>query len=649
MHPKKPISTEFAERYRDKTPPWGFDGLGYVVYKRTYARPIFDENDNVVATEEWWQTLRRVINGAQAIGAGYTQDEAERLFDYMFNLKGSMAGRMLWQLGTKNNKRLGGDSLVNCWMTEIAGVKDFGWVFERLMLGGGVGFSVDRPERLGVVRQGKVSVRDDASANFIIPDTREGWAEALIRALNTYLGEKDDPTSMTYSTQLVRPAGAPIKTFGGTASGPGILVSGIENICNVLDGAVNRTLRSTEVLDIVNIIGEIVVSGNVRRSAEIALGDPFDVDYLQAKRWDLTDIPAWRAMSNNSVYLEPEQIPNLPEEFWDGYLGNGEAYGMFNLSASQKYGRMGEEKPDYTIVGTNPCGEIGLAHRESCNLSEIFLPNVESQEELNDLSQLLYKTQKAVAGMKYLDRVSSEITARNRRLGLGVTGVAQALPKLDWLDEAYRELRSFDEAWSRENGIPISARLTTVKPSGTLSLLAGVTPGVHPGYARYHIRRVRMAYDDPLVDYCRARGYHTENARNFDGSDNPRTVVVEFPCQFPAGTLLAEDVSAIDQLDLQRRLQKEWADNAVSVSVYYKKEDLPGIREYLAEHWAEMKSVSFLLHSNHGYDQAPLEEIDAGRFDEMRDMVNNGHHKEVLGMSLLLDGEECATGACPIR
>lgn len=650
MHPEKPISHEFANIYRDKTPPWGFGNLGYVVYKRTYARPILDENDNIVATEEWWQTLQRVINGAQAIGAGYTRAEAERLFDHMFNLKGSLAGRMLWQLGTPNNERLGGDSLVNCWMCDVAKVEDFGWIFERLMLGGGVGFSVDEPARLGVVRQGSVENVEESDADFIVPDKREGWAELLVRAIRTYLGGQDDPQAMTYSTQLVRPAGAPIKTFGGTASGPGILHEGIEKITMVLDGAIDRTLESVEVLDIVNIIGQIVVSGNVRRSAEIALGKAHDLDFLQAKRWDLYDVPAWRAMSNNSIYLEPEQIPHLPDEFWEGYLGNGEAYGMFNLSASQKFGRMGEENPDYTIVGTNPCAEIGLAHRESCNLSEIFLPNINTQEELEDLAQLLYKTQKAVAAMPYLDRVSSNITSRNMRLGLGITGVAQALDKLDWLSPAYEALREFDFEWSAIRGLPRSIRLTTVKPSGTLSLLAGVTPGVHPGYARYHIRRVRMAYDDPLVNYCRSQGYFVEHVRNFDGSEDPRTIIVEFPCEFPEETMIAEDTTAIEQLDLQRRMQRDWADNAVSVTCYYTPEELDGVRDYLEEHWAEMKSVSFLLKNDHGFEQAPLQEISGDDYrSTLAGLTTHSHGYVIEGMSTMLDGDECATGACPVR
>lgn len=647
MYPNRPISDDFARRYEGKTPPWGFNNLGYVVFKRTYARPITDDHGHET-TEEWWQTLKRVVNGAQAIGANYTQAEAERLYDYMFNLKASLGGRMLWQLGTENNKRLGADSLVNCWSCDINNIKDFGWIFERLMLGGGVGFSVDQPTRLGVVRPAKVTNEDVSDAGFIVPDSREGWRELLDRVFLAYFGGKDDPNEFTYSTQLIRPYGTPIKTFGGVASGPGILVEGIEKISRVLDGAINRYPTSIEVLDICNIIGEVVVSGNVRRSALLALGLAHDREYLSAKRWDQGDIPSWRAMSNNSVYLEPDQIENLPDEFWEGYQGNGEPYGLFNLTASQTYGRMGEIRQDMTISGTNPCAEISLAHRESCNLSDIFLPNVESPEELQDISQLLYKTQKAVAAMPYLDRVSNEITSRNMRLGLGVSGLAQALDKIEWLDAAYVALRAFDREWSKLNGWPESVRLTTVKPSGTLSLLAGVTPGVHPGYAQFHVRRVRMAADDPMVQYCTERGYPIEFVRNFDGSEKSNTVVVEFPVQFPSETIVAKDMTAIKQMDLQRKIQEVWADNAVSTTVYYKLEELPEIQEYLKEHWAEMKSISFLLHTGHGFDQAPLEEIPEAEYYERLLALKEVENFHVHGLSELFD-DECASGACPIR
>jgi ribonucleotide reductase alpha subunit len=633
-------------------PPWGFNGLGYVTYKRTYARPIFFEGtDKIERTEEWHETVQRVVNGAQDIGAALTEDEAIRLYDYLFNLKGSVAGRMLWQLGTPNNKRLGGDSLVNCWFVDVQKATDFSWAVERLMLGGGVGFSCDKPERLGVVRSAWVDHVDANDSDFIVPDTREGWGELIRKVFECYLGDDDNPRKMTYATHLIRKAGVPIKTFGGTASGPEILISGVEKICKVLDGAVGRTMTSVEVLDCMNIIGSIVVAGNVRRSAEIAVGRLDDEAYLMAKRWDLGDIPIERAMSNNTVFVSEEQMKDMPEMVWEGYKGNGEPYGFFNLDASRKYGRMGEERPDNSIVGVNPCAEIPLANRESCNLSEIFLPMIDSKEELIDVVKLLYKVQKATSALPYLDPASDKITSANMRLGLGITGVTQAMDKVEWLDDAYVALREFDAEWSATRGWPESVRLTTIKPSGTLSLLPGVTPGVHPGFSQYFVKRMRMAASDVLVDYCRGKGFHVEPLRNFDGSEDHRTVVVEFPCAFPEGTILAEHMTAIEQMDLVRLLQKVWADNSISVTVYYRKEELDGIRDYLAEHWGEMKSVSFLLHSEHGFDQAPMGELSLEEYEEMlRNTTALG--EKLSGSTMISDDDfdaECATGACPIR
>tara|TARA_Y100001951_G_scaffold102848_1_gene110336 strand:+ start:176 stop:2095 length:1920 start_codon:yes stop_codon:yes gene_type:complete len=637
------LSEEFLSPYIGKSPPWGFSGLGYIVYKRTYAR-VVDEKDNI--TEEWWQTLRRVVDGAETIGAGLTEDESERLFNYMFNFKGLPGGRMLWQLGTPNNERLGGDSLVNCWFVDLTKPEDFSWMFERLMLGGGVGFNVTDPEALGVVRQGTVQHLNETDADYIVPDKREGWSQTVLQALRAYLGGEDDPTYLTYNTSLVRPAGAPIRTFGGKASGPGILVEGIEKITAVLNGAVDRYLTSVEVLDIANIIGSVVVAGNVRRSAEIALGRPDDIDYLNAKRWDLGTIPMHRSMSNNSVVIDT--IDELPEEFWEGYNGNGEPYGMFNLKTSRTFGRTSEVKPDPSIVGTNPCAEIGLANRESCNLSEIFLSNITSEEELLDVAKLLYKVQKAIAALPYLDRESDYITSQNMRLGLGLSGLAQATDRLPWVDRTYTALRKFDKEWSKENGWPESKRLTTVKPSGTLSLLAGVTPGIHPGFSKYHIRRVRMSIGDPLLQYCDDLGYKVEWVKNLDGTVSDRTKLVEFPCEFPAGTTLATDVSAIDQLRMQATLQKMWADNAVSVTIYVKPGELEAVRDYLERHWHDMKSVSFLLHSNHGFEQAPLEEITEEQYYKLKRQIMDPVEGPHGGMSELLD-DDCVNGACPIR
>jgi len=637
------LSADFLKKYKNKQPKWGFNGLGYIVYKRTYSRV---KDDGLL--EEWPETIARCINGAQEIGAGYTKKEAEKLFDLVFNLKCNFAGRGLWQLGTSTVDRFGGNSLLNCWFTAIKKPDDFCFIFENLMLGGGVGYSIRREDihELPRIKRGvEITVKNTNDADFIVPDSREGWVRLLSKALHSYFVTGE---SFNYSTVLVRSAGKPINGFGGTASGPQILIEGITKIGGVIKEREGKKLRSIDVLDIANIIGSVVVAGNVRRSAEIALGDPDDYLYIKAKRWDLGNIPNWRAMSNNTIYCD--SYDHIAEGVWDGYAGNGEPYGFFNVALSSKFGRTGEKMRE-NCEGTNPCGEISLADKECCNLAELYLNNIESKQELIECSKLLYKTQKAICSLPFIHEDTNKIVHKNFRIGQGITGICQGLQneKLEWLSDGYEALKAFDKEWSKKQGWPESIKLTTVKPSGTLSLLAGATPGVHPAYSQYYIRRVRMSSQDALVETCKSMGYHVEFVKNFDGTLNRDTVIVEFPCEAGENAKLAKDMTAVDQLDLVKQIQKEWSDNAVSCTVYYKKEELEEIKEWLRKNYKNnIKSVSFLLHQDHGFDQAPYEEIDKKQYDSLRAGLKKVISVKV-GNGQTLEGLECEGGVCPIK
>lgn len=653
------LSKDFIRKYKNKQPKWGFNGLGYIVYKRTYARLKEDGN-----TEEWHETIERCINGAQKIGAGYTKEEAEKLFDYIFNLKCNFAGRMLWQLGTSTVDRFGANSLLNCWFTSINEPKAFLFLFENLMLGGGVGYSIRREDvhELPKIKKNVcISHQATKDADFIVPDSREGWVKLLENVINAfYVTGK----SFTYSTILIRGAGEKISGFGGKASGPGILVEGMNKITKIFQSREGKKLRSIDVLDICNIVGSIVVAGNVRRSAEIALGDPDDILYLRAKNWGSGNIPNWRAMSNNTIYVD--DYSHLMDEFWtNGYeinkstgFANGEPYGFFNLPLSQKYGRIkdGPMKDSRlypadtdNVVGTNPCGEISLSNYECCNLCELYLNNIESEEELNECARLLYKTQKAIASLPFIHEETNKIVHKNMRLGLGVTGICQSLNKIEWLDKCYVNLRKFDKEWSKERGWPESIKLTTVKPSGTLSLLGGATPGIHPAYSKYYFRTIRMSSTDKLVQICKDLGYHTEYLLNFDGTENHDTVVVYFPCETPDGAILAKDMNIISQLDLVKSLQEVWSDNAVSVTAYYKPNELDSIKKWLKDNYKNnVKSLSFLLHQEHGFKQAPYQEITKESYMEAKAKVKPLSNLNI-NVGDLIQGIECEGGACPIR
>lgn len=636
------LTKDFLNKYVNKKVNWR-NGLAYIVYKRTYAR-LLESGE----TEEYWQTLARCINGAQKIGSQYSKQEAERLYDYMFNFKCLYAGRMLWQLGTASVDRLNGNSLINCFYTNISCIDDFCFLFENLMLGGGVGYSVRREHvhELPRVKHG-VNIKHENSkdADFIVPDSRKGWIELLRKVLESYF---INGKSFTYSTVLVRPYGEPIKTFGGTASGPKILIDGIEKICTVFKSRENKKLRSVDALDICNLIGSIVVAGNVRRSAQIALGDADDYLFLRAKRWEDGNIPNWRAMSNNTICAD--EFDYISDSVWDGYNGKGEPYGFFNLNLTQKFGRIGEKIDDYDIQGLNPCGEIGLENGGVCNLSEIFLNNVESQDELIDCAKLIYKTQKAVCSLNYIHERTQKIVHKNRRIGLGIGGICQALDKVQWLDGCYKELRNFDKEWSKKRNWPESIKLTTIKPSGTISLVAACTPGIHTGIYKHYIRRVRMGSDDKLIQICKEHGYKTEFQINFDDSVDRNTMIVEFPCYYEGNTKLTSNFSAIEQLELLKKIQSTWADNAVSCTVYYKKEELKDIKEWLSKNYDDnIKSVSFLLHKGdeHGFKQPPYQEITEEQYKEISKNIKP--FGIISTDNSVLDNTECAGGSCPIR
>jgi ribonucleoside-triphosphate reductase (thioredoxin) len=334
-----------------------FSSVGYITYKRTYARRLQEDNPNS-PTEEFKDTVERVVQAANTqLNCGFTEAEQERLRKYMTELKGTVAGRFLWQMGTDTVNKLGLASLQNCAFTVVdSPVRPFTWAMDLLMLGSGVGYNIQQKNvnKLPPVKENfKAPTRLDTNdADFIVPDSREGWVALLAKTLKAaFLAEGKN--TFTYSTVGIRGKGAPIKGFGGTASGPEDLCWGIEKISQVLEKRKGKKLRPIDCLDIMNIIGAIVVAGNVRRSAQIAIGDPDDVEYLLAKRWDMGNIPSWRAMSNNSVVCN--DISDLHDFFWDGYEGKGEPYGLINLRLSRKVGRLGETQyPDPEVQGYNP-------------------------------------------------------------------------------------------------------------------------------------------------------------------------------------------------------------------------------------------------------------------------------------------------------
>ena len=636
--------------------PWG--PLGFVTYKRTYSRRLTDDAGNDIGgTEDFPDTIRRVLNACQnQLHCGFTPDELERAWDHMTQLRGSVAGRFLWQLGTKTVDKLGLASTQNCAFTAIDRIECFTWIFDMLMLGCGVGFSIQKEhvDKLPPVLSTDVKVTrlDTADADFIVPDSREGWVSLLGATLRAFFVTGK---SFTYSTILVRSAGKPIRGFGGIASGPEDLCKGLADLCSVVGKRAGQ-LRPIDCLDVVNIIAAIVVSGNVRRSALLAIGDCDDVDFLKAKRWDLGGVPNWRAMSNNSVACD--DIDDLPEEFWAGFEGRGETYGMINMKLAKSVGRLvdGDKYPDADAVGFNPCAEQSLANWETCCLAEIFLPQNKTYEELKDCALILYRICKKSLSLPCHHDETAAIVARNYRMGVGVSGYLQATAEQKaWLPQLYEDLRAYDVAYSAENGLPVSRKLTTVKPSGTLSLLPGVTPGWHPALFKYYIRRIRMPSNHALIELCRAHGYDIEFQVGFDGTPDRKTSIVSFPCKTPDGVPLADELSAIDELEIVKHLQTVWSDNAVSNTIYFRPHELDDIKAWLRSNYStSLKTVSFMLQYDHGFAQAPYSPISEEEFVAMSAGVkpitsSMGQRIDLDDADELDASLECPGGACPLR
>jgi len=626
--------------------PWG--PVGYLTYKRTYSRRL-DASDPNSRTEEYEDTVNRIVEACDSqLGMNLYHEEKQAIRNIHLQMKGSVAGRFLWQLGTPTVDRLGLFSLQNCAGIVVdSPIEPFTWTMDALMLGSGVGYNIQKEHVYSLPKvKGPVDIvrKDTKDADFIVPDSREGWVELLRRVLVAHF---KTGKGFSYSTILVRGKGAVIQGFGGLASGPEELCWGMQEISKLLNRRAKKKLNPIDALDIMNIIGYVVVAGNVRRSAQLAIGDYDDMQYLNAKRWDQGGIPNWRAMSNNSVVCN--EFSKLPDQFWQGYQGNGEPYGLINLRLSQSVGRTGETQyPDRKVQVFNPCAEQSLEDGETCALAEVFLPNAESEEDLWNTVSYLYKIVKHSLALVCHQPLTEEVVHRNMRMGIGMTGIMQAsAEQLGWLPKVYEKLREYDSTYSKLYNYNPSIKLTTIKPSGTMSLLPGVTPGCHPAFSQYYTRRIRVAANSPLINVCISHGYHVEPQYNFDGTPDQNTFVVSFPCAYPAGTKLANQVSAVDQLNTVRWLQGNWSDNAVSCTVYYRKEELGAIQRYLAEYYdREIKTCSFLLHQDHGFKQAPYEEISEDEYLSRKSQVRP---ITSLSTDTSVIESDCDTGACPVR
>ena len=618
-----------------------WSNLAKIVFRRTYARK------DAGTLETFEQAVERIIRGNTS-GQNVSQQEIDRLYYFLLNRKAGPAGRGWWFSGAPSHKLIGGSALCNCWGLEGNDWMNFVFAMDLLMLGGGVGMSMEHRyvSKLPRVKRGvSIKHRDTRDAIFIVPDSREGWCELIRRVLKAYFY---DGKSFEYSTICIRGAGEAIKGFGGVSGGPLPLVNLVDKLCKLLTSREGHSIRPIDAADILCAIAECVVSGNVRRSALMIMGDPFDKEFLKAKRWDLGPLPSQRSNGNFSVVCD--DVDDLHPLFWKTFEV-GEPFGVINRTNIQKYGRMGELKKDNATL-VNPCGEATLESGEGCNLQELPLPNLDSVEEFEEAARLMHRWGKRVTQEKYHIPLCDEAMKRNRRIGTGITGCLRSpLFQPAILDRVYAAIQDENVKYSKQLGIPESIRTTVIKPSGTMSKVFDMEgyEGIHVAFSRYIIQRVRFSASDPAIPQLQAAGHHIEPVIELDGSLNYNTVVVDFYVQAPAGFPVAdEDWDTWKQLEVVKLAQKHWADQAVSTTVYYKREDIPKLKIWLADNLDYLKGISFLCQNDHGFRQAPKEAITREQFEQGAAKIKP-LEVEVIPEGKELEGTECAGGSCPMR
>jgi len=656
------LSEDFVARYNGRPVPWGFtdaggNSLGELTFIRTYSRVKPDG-----MKESWVEVCERVINGMYSIQKDHcktnrlpwndrkAQASAQEAFERLFELKWTPPGRGLWMMGTEFvMDRKNAAALQNCGFISTADIDKsdpgatFSWVMDALMLGVGIGFDTLGSEKGIIIKEPS---RDKEI--YQIPDTREGWAESLRLLINSYL--RVGALNYEFDYSRIRPMGDPIAGFGGTASGPQPLIDSHIRISKVLESKTGQTLDSLTITDIMNLIGTCVVAGNVRRSAELALGQPDDENFIHAKDHDGIGEyrQGWSWMSNNSLSVKVGQDY---ERFTTRIADNGEP-GFVWLDLSRSHGRLVDppNHKDRRVAGYNPCAEQSLESYECCTLVELHLGKIKDKEDYLRTLKFAYLYGKTVTLLPtHWDRTNA-VMQRNRRIGTSMTGIAgfsdvHGIPTFrEWANDGYNSVQKYDEIYSEWLCVRPSIKTTTVKPSGSVSILSGSTPGVHwtPG-GEYFLRAIRFSHSDPTVSLARDAGYTVE-----DDVYSANTSVVYFPVKSDHKRS-EQDVSIFEKIHLAVEAQRWWSDNAVSVTVSFKPEEKDSISTVLKMYEGQLKTVSFLPMSNDTYEQMPYQRISEAEYNEYVGKLQKIDTSELyLNGSDPLGDKYCTTDVCEL-
>ena len=665
------LSDDFVAGYKSKKAPFGYtdaagNSVGEITFLRTYSRLKEDGTK-----ETWTDVCERVINGMYSIQKDHcksqrlpwndakAQSSAKEAFDRLFNLKWTPPGRGLWVMGTPLvNEQRNSAALQNCAfvstmeMTKANPARPFAFLMEASMLGVGVGFDDKGADKDFTI------YAPQGEETYVVPDTREGWVESLTLIINAYL--RADQKTPVFDYKEIRPAGVPIKTFGGTAAGHEPLERLHNYIHKLFKGRAGEKITRTDIADIGNLIGVCVVSGNVRRSAELLIGRLDDETFLNLKNSEKfpernsydPSAPGWGWMSNNSVETTVGQ--DL-DKIVPGIALNGEP-GVIWMDVSRKYGRLADpiNNKDHRIAGYNPCAEQSLESYECCTLVETYLNRHDNLEDFKRTLKFAYLYAKTVTLLPTHWEETNAIMQRNRRIGTSMSGVANfadrvGLPALrDWMDEGYKHIKAYDNTYSEWLGIRESIKMTTVKPSGTVSILAGESPGVHWTVGgKFFNRAIRFANSDPMLPLFKMANYRVEPA-----SESPDTTSVVF---FPIKSLAEraeKDVTIFEKMSLAATAQRYWSDNSVSVTISFDPEkEAEHVGTVLHMYDGQLKTVSFLPSGNAVYPQMPYTQITEEEYeDAIMKLFPIDFAGVYAGMAADAVGEAyCTTDACEIK
>jgi ribonucleoside-triphosphate reductase (thioredoxin) len=580
-----------------------------------YARWL----DKQKRRENWGETVSRYIENvvATVVRDEIVLDEVEQA---ILNLEVMPSMRSVMTAGPAAERD--NTCMYNCSFLPVDDVKSFDEAMFILLCGTGVGFSVERQyvTKLPEVPDALFTSYD----TIVVHDSKEGWAKAL-RKLIALLYAGEIPA---WDVSRLRPAGAKLKTFGGRASGPAPLVDLFKFVVATFKGAAGRKLNSIECHDIMCKIGEVVVVGGVRRSAMISLSNLSDDRMRYAKSGSWWENQPQRALANNSVsYTEKPDAPAFMRE-WTALVesGSGER-GIFNRQASKKQAAKNGRRDASYDFGTNPCSEIILRPYQFCNLTEVVVratDNIDTLKEKVRLATILGTIQSTYTKFPYLRKIWAKNTEEERLLGVSLTGIMDnplLTSKNAGLEATLEELRNVairtNAVWAERLGIPVSAAITCVKPSGTVSQLVDSASGIHARHSDYYIRTVRGDNKDPLTQFMKDQGIPNEPCV----MKPEQTTVFSFPQKSPPNAVTRNDMTAVEQLETWLVYQRYWCEHKPSVTISVRDSEWVEVGAFVYKHFDEMSGVSFLPHSDHTYQQAPYQDCSKREYEDMLSLM----------------------------